>query len=100
MLCQLATFSVCLLIVTGVPYLQVPVTARPQSRKDKCRKMSCGKETCNKSNTDTIKDEVKHYYGKSVQKTSDFEICFRDTAPLPAVVRQALSEVHEDVTNK
>ena len=79
------------------------MTGRPQSREDKYRKMSCGKETYNKSNVDTIigiKDDVKHYYGKSVQKTSDFEICIRDATPLPAVVRQTLSEVHEDVTNK
>ena len=62
--------------------------------------MSCCKQTCNKPNIETIKDDVKQYYGKSVQKTSDFEICFRDAAPQPAVLRQALSEVHEEVTNK
>ncbi|KAM4749962.1 arsenite methyltransferase [Anableps anableps] len=46
--------------------------------------------------------DVKDYYGKRLQKTSDLKTgaCVAPAQPLPAFVREALKKVHPEVSNK
>ena len=53
--------------------------------------------------THNIKERVKEYYGKTIQKTSDLETnvtCLSGKERMPKFVREALQQVHEDVTSK
>ena len=54
-----------------------------------------------KPTTETIKEDVKEYYGKTIQKTSDLQTgaCLLG-AKIPTFVREALQEVHDEVTSK
>ncbi|KAG7492870.1 hypothetical protein MATL_G00018610 [Megalops atlanticus] len=47
-------------------------------------------------------DDVKDYYGKRVKKTSDLKTnaCIAPAKPIPAFIRNALAEVHPEVTSR
>uniref|UniRef100_A0A3B1IS31 Arsenite methyltransferase n=1 Tax=Astyanax mexicanus TaxID=7994 RepID=A0A3B1IS31_ASTMX len=49
-----------------------------------------------------IHNDVKEYYGKILQKTSDLKsnACVPSAKPIPAYIRKALEDVHPDVTAK
>ena len=50
-----------------------------------------------------IKDDVKKYYGKTIQNTSDLITsvsCSLEGTKTPTIITEALSAVHEEVTNK
>ncbi|XP_028254053.1 arsenite methyltransferase [Parambassis ranga] len=56
-----------------------------------------------KSFTDnSIHVDVKDYYGKVLKKTSDLKsnACVAPAQPVPAFIRQALKNVHPEVTNR
>lgn len=58
---------------------------------------------CTKGFTDsTVHEDVKEYYGTIVKKTADLKsnACLAPASPLPAHIRQALSKVHPEVTNR
>ncbi|XP_078483357.1 arsenite methyltransferase-like isoform X2 [Ciona intestinalis] len=52
--------------------------------------------------TPTITDDVKEYYGKTLQSTNDLQTSMCTTPPQPIAkhVREALKLVHDDVTSK
>ena len=68
--------------------------------------MSCAGSKCcppkSETTKDNIKDEVKEYYGKTLQTTNDLKTsaCTLDKIRMPKFVREALSEVHDEVTSK
>ena len=51
---------------------------------------------------ENIKDDVKEYYGKTLQTTNDLKTsaCTLGKIRMPKFVREALSEVHDEVTSK
>ncbi|XP_022611284.1 arsenite methyltransferase [Seriola dumerili] len=48
----------------------------------------------------TVHVDVKDYYGKRLQKSSDLQsnACVAPATPIPAFIRQALNKVHHEVT--
>ena len=68
--------------------------------------MSCAGSKCcppkSETTKDNIKDEVKEYYGKTLQTTNDLKTsaCSLGKIRMPKFVREALSEVHDEVTSK
>ncbi|XP_029909847.1 arsenite methyltransferase [Myripristis murdjan] len=63
--------------------------------------MAAEKGGCAKDFADsTIHVDVKDYYGKVLQKTSDLKsnACVAPAQPIPAFIRQALKKVHPEVT--
>ncbi|XP_008407873.1 arsenite methyltransferase isoform X3 [Poecilia reticulata] len=50
----------------------------------------------------SVHEDVKDYYGKRLQKTSDLKTgaCVAPAQPLPAFIREALKKVHPEVSNK
>ncbi|XP_023189773.1 arsenite methyltransferase [Xiphophorus maculatus] len=50
----------------------------------------------------SVHADVKDYYGKRLQKTSDLKTgaCVAPAQPLPAFIREALKKVHPEVSNK
>lgn len=58
---------------------------------------SCAKGFCDKTHVD-----VKEYYGKVLQKTSDLKsnACVTPAQPVPAFIREALKKVHPEVSSK
>ena len=53
--------------------------------------------------THNIKERVKEYYGKTIQKSSDLETnvtCLSGEERMSKLVREALQQVHDDVTSK
>ncbi|XP_075697196.1 arsenite methyltransferase-like [Rhinoderma darwinii] len=47
-------------------------------------------------------DDVKHYYGKHLSNTKDLKTsaCAAPAKPLPKYIKDALSEIHEDITSR
>ncbi|KAM3913983.1 arsenite methyltransferase-like [Leptodactylus fuscus] len=47
-------------------------------------------------------DDVKHYYGKQLSSTKDLKTsaCAAPAKPIPKHIKDALSEVHEDITSR
>lgn len=65
--------------------------------------MADGKSACAKGFCDSsIHTDVKDYYGKKLQKTSDLKTnaCVAPAKPIPVFVRQALKKVHSDVSDR
>ena len=65
--------------------------------------MSCCGDAAGKPEDQDIKEKVKEYYGKTIQKTSDLGSnvsCINTGVKMPKHVRQALQEVHDEVTSK
>ncbi|XP_008287152.1 arsenite methyltransferase [Stegastes partitus] len=65
--------------------------------------MADGKSGCAKGFCDTtIHVDVKDYYGKRLQKTSDLQsnACMTPAKPIPAFIREALKKVHPEVSAK
>ena len=50
----------------------------------------------------TVKDNVKEFYGKTIQKTSDLQMdmCPLKKREIPVFMEQALSEIHHEVTSR
>ena len=50
----------------------------------------------------TIQDDVKEYYGKVLSTSKDLKtnVCTIGAMKMPSHVKQALRMVHEDVTSK
>ncbi|XP_037099777.1 arsenite methyltransferase-like isoform X2 [Syngnathus acus] len=50
----------------------------------------------------TVHLDVKDYYGKTLQKTSDVQsnVCVAPVGPIPKLVLQAMKKVHPDVTDR
>ena len=70
---------------------------------NKHRKMSsCGDFEPTLSVEQAVKNNVKEFYGKTIQKTNDLEIdlCALNKKKMPCFVKQALSEIHSEVTSK
>eukprot|EP01135_Chromosphaera_perkinsii_P001366 Nk52_evm93s164 gene=Nk52_evmTU93s164 len=61
----------------------------------------CPNPTSDLKSSAVLKDEVKEYYGKTLQQSSDLktDACCTKNAP-PAYIRKAITNVHDEVVSK